>query len=306
MSAKVRARPPRIKADGVYIDIRNADKVFWPQLGLTKGDLVNYYVDVAPWLLPHLKGRPFTMEPFPNGVGGRSYFRWEVPSYAPRWVHRWAYHAVTEERVIDMVVIEGLPELVWVADQGCIEMHPWLSRCDDPTHPDLALFDLDPGPGSGLAQCLQVGAWVHAALHRLGLRSYAKTTGHEGLHVLVPIERRYTFEQVRTWVHTFSLSLAADHPKEVTLDKALEHRKGRVLIDYSQNALGKSVVSAYSVRATPEATVSMPLTWQEVARGRIRPLDFTVLTVPERLRSVGDLLAPLAKGQALPDLKGPW
>ncbi len=303
MSARARTRPPRIKADGVDIEIRNADKVFWPQLGLTKGDLVNYYTEVAPWLLPHLKGRPFTMKPYPDGAAGRSYFRWEIPAYAPRWVHRWTYHAVTEERVIDMVVIEGLAELVWVADQGCIEMHPWLSRCDDPAHPDLALFDLDAGPGSGFAQCLQVAAWMHAALERLGVRSYAKTTGHEGLHVLVPIERRYTFEAVRAWVHAFGLSLEAEHPKDVTLDKALERRQSRVLIDYSQNALGKSAVSPYSARATPEATVSTPLTWQEVEGGRVRPLDFTVLTLPARLRAVGDLMAPLARGQMLPDLK---
>lgn len=291
-----------VRADAHEIALHHTAKVFWPQLGLTKGDLIDYYRQVAPYLLPHLKGRPFIMHPFPNGVGGRSFYRWEVPAYAPAWVHRWPYRARTEERVIDMVVIEGLPELIWVVDQACIEMHPWLSRVDDPEHPDRVVFDLDPGPGAGFAACLRVAGQLYAALAERGTRCYAKTSGGKGVHVLLPVARRYTFRQVRDWVKGMARLLAERYPGEITADKALAKRQGKVLVDYSQNGLGKSIASAYSARANPAATVSTPLTWEEVAAGTLRPEDFTLLTVPARLQEMGDLLAPLARAQDLPPL----
>jgi bifunctional non-homologous end joining protein LigD len=289
--------------DGRTLLLHHTDKVFWPDLGLTKADLINYYLEVSPYLLPLLKGRPFIMRPFPDGVGGRSYYRWEIPDYAPPWLHRWLYAAKTEERVIDMLVVEGLPELVWLANQAVIEMHPWLSRTDDPMHPDLIVFDLDPGPEAGFAAALEVAARLHALLDELGLRSHAKTSGKKGMHVLVPVERRYTFQDVRAWVQGVARRLATAHPGEVTTDKALEKRRGKVLIDYSQNGLGKSIASAYSVRASPGATVSTPLTPRELAAGKVRPGDFTMLTVPARLQEVGDLLARLREGQELPEVE---
>ena len=291
-----------MEVEGRHIPIRHLDKPFWPQLGLTKGDLVNYYVEMAPYVLPHLRGRPFIMKPYPEGVGGRSFYRWALPSYAPPWLHRWRYRASTEERTIEMLVVDGLPELVWVAGQACIELHPWLSRIDDPTHPDLAFFDLDPGPGVDLGGCLAVAVWLHDMLERRGVRCYAKTSGRRGLHVLVPIERRYTFRQAREWVRTAAQALAAEHPDHITLDKSLAARRNRVLIDYAQNGLGKSMVAPYSARATPQATVSAPLTWAEVAGGRVRAEDFTLLTMPQRAKAMGDLLAPMARGQELPAL----
>ena len=294
----------RVEVDGKTLELHHTDKVFWPDLGLTKADLINYYLEVSPYLLPLLQGRPFIMRSFPNGIGGRSYYRWDLPDYAPAWLHRWPYEAKTGERVIDMLVIEGLPELVWVANQAAIEMHPWLSRTDDPTHPDLVVFDLDPGPGLDFAGVLRVAAWLHDLLDELGLRGYPKTSGKEGLHVLVPVERRYTFREVRAWVQQVGRRLATAHPDAVTTDKALARRKGRVLVDYSQNGLGKSIASAYSARATPNAAVSTPLTWREVTAGKVRPGDFTLLTMPKRLRKVGDLLARLVEGQKLPALEG--
>lgn len=291
-----------MEVEGKRIPIRHLDKPFWPELGLTKGDLVNYYVEMAPYVLPHLRGRPFIMKPFPEGAGGRSFYRWALPAYAPPWLHRWRYQASTEERTIEMLVVEGLPELVWAAGQACIELHPWLSRSDDPAHPDLLLFDLDPGPGAGFPECLAVAGWLHHLLEQRGLRSYAKTSGRDGVHVLVPVERRYTFRQAREWVRAAAEALAAEHPGRITLDKSLGARRGRVLIDYAQNGLGKSMVAPYSVRATPQATVSAPLTWAEVARGRVRPEQFTLLTMPQRAKAMGDLLAALSEGQSLPEL----
>ncbi len=294
-----------IVVEGQHVRLHNLHKVFWPDLGLTKADLVNYYLQVSPYLLPYLKGRPFIMKPYPDGAPGRSYYRWEIPDYAPAWVHRWRYQPRTEERTIDMVVVEGLADLVWVVNQACIEMHPWLSRRDDPLHPDLALLDLDPGPGASFTDALRVAVWLHELLERTGTRSYAKTSGRKGVHVLVPVERRYSFREVRDWARAVAGRLADEHPDLVTGARTAEARRGRVLVDYAQNGLGKSIASAYSVRATREATVSAPLTWDEVEQGQVRPEHFTLLTVPERLRGVGDLLAPLAEGQLLPDMGAP-
>ncbi len=299
MTVAVSEYQTEIEVEGRTIALHNLDKVFWPQLGLTKADLINYYIGVAPYLLPYLQGRPFIMKPFPDGAAGRSYYRWEIPDYAPEWLRRWPYRTRTG-RVIEMLVIAGLPELIWAANQACLEMHPWLSRTDEPEYPDQVVFDLDPGPGAGFVACLDVALWLHEALDRLGLRSYAKATGRHGLHVLVPSDRRHTFREVRAWVQSVANSLAADHPGEVTVDKSLAVRNGKVLIDYSQNGLGKSIAAPYSARATPGATVSTPLTWREVAARRVRPADFTLLTAPQRVRRMGDLLAPLLEGQALP------
>ena len=292
--------PLHLHVAGRDLEISHPNKAFWPRLGLTKGDLVRYYQQVSRYLLPRLKDRPFVMKPYPEGAGGPSYYRWEIPSYAPSWVHRWPYEARTEERRIEMIVIEDLADLLWVAGQACIELHPWLSRRDDPEHPDLALFDLDPGPGAGFEGALQVGAHLREDLERRGLRCYAKTSGGKGLHVLVPVARRYLFREVRAWVRRVAAELQALHPHEVTTNKVLTARRSKVLVDYAQNGLGKSVAAAYSARATPLATVSAPLTWAEVAHGKVRPNDFTLLTMPKRLEKVGDLLAGIEKGQELP------
>lgn len=291
-----------IVVEGQHVRLHNLHKVFWPDLGLTKADLLNYYLQVSPYLLPYLKGRPFIMKPFPDGASGRSYYRWEIPDYAPTWVHRWRYEARTEERTIDMVVVDGLADLVWVVNQACIEMHPWLSRRDDPLHPDVVLLDLDPGPGTTFTDALEVAARLHKLLERAGMRSYAKTSGRKGVHVLVPVERRYSFREVRDWVKAVARRLADEHPHLVTAARAAEARRGRVLVDYAQNGLGKSVASPYSARATRGATVSTPLTWTEVEQAQVRPEQFTLLNVPERLRAVGDLLAPLGERQLLPDV----
>ncbi len=288
----------QVNVDVTLVSLHHQDKVFWPDLGLTKADMVHYYIAVSPYLLPHLRKRPFIMKPFPDGVTGASYFRWQVPESAPAWLHRWRYE--TPQRSIDMLIIDALPDLVWAADEACIELHTWLARADRPTLPDLAVFDLDPGPEVGFPACLEVARHLHRALEQTGVRAYAKTTGRHGLHVLVPLERRYTFPQVRAWVEGVARQVSAERPELITLDKSLAARDGRVLIDYSQNGHAKSIVAPYSLRAVPEATVSTPLTWEEVSAGRVRPTDWTMLTVLPRLQKVGDLLAPLLEPQMLP------
>lgn len=286
MRAAAPAKPERVK-------ITNPDKVFWPDEGYTKGDLVDYYTRMAPVLLPHLRDRPFVMRQFPNGIQGKSFYRWQVPGHAPEWLERWRYSLQTEDREIELLVVDDLPELTWVANQGVIEIHPWLSRKDRPDRPDRAVFDLDPGEGRAFADCLRVALWVREALEKHGLSGHPKTSGGKGVHVFVALERRRDFDAVRGWVRRVCEELVGQHPSDITIDKAKPARRGKVLIDYSQNAIGKSTVTAYSVRAKPGAPVSMPLTWDEVARARVRPQDFTLRTAPQRLQRLGDLFGDM-------------
>lgn len=271
------------------VEITRPDKEFWPGEGITKKDLADYYVRVAPVLLPHLQDRPFVMRAFPNGIHGKSFYRWQVPDHAPEWMERWRYALQSEDRTIELLVVDDLPELIWVVNQGVIEMHPWLSRKDRPGRPDRAVFDLDPGEGRSFVDCLSVALWIRDRLERQGLPAYPKTSGGKGVHVFVPIERRREFDAVREWVKGLCQQLAAEHPDAITTDKSKTARRGKVLTDYSQNAIGKSTVMAYSVRAKPGAPVSMPLTWDEVEAGKVRPGDFTLRTAPERLDRLGDL-----------------
>ena len=185
--------------------------------------------------------------------------------------------------------------LIWLVNQGVIEMHPWLATTRHPDHPTWMLLDLDPGRGVAFDRILHVAKVIGKALEALGLGGMPKTTGKRGVHLFVAIERRHTFDEVRAWLKVFLTRLAASHPNVLTLDKRLAERGGKVLVDYSQNAAGKSIAAPYGVRALPGASVSTPLTWREVAAGRVRPVDFTVRTVPDRLRRHGDLFAPLLR-----------
>ena len=280
---------------GREVRVTNLDKVFWPEQGITKGDLLRYYREIAPKLLPFMQDRPFIMRAWPNGITGKSFYRWRVPAHAPDWLERFEYHLQTSNRTAEMAVVDDPPELTWIVNQGTIEMHPWTATRDDPERPTLLFFDLDPVEDVPFERVLEVGAWIGEAMDEMGVLSFPKTSGGDGLHVFVPIERGPSFEQVRQWIGSFIEYLDARHPGAVTADKRLAARGGKVLIDYSQNAVGKSIVAPYSVRARPGAPVSTPLTWDEVREGRVRPGEFTLTTIPERLADRGDLFADLLR-----------
>lgn len=285
------------------VEVTHLDKMFWPDSGLTKGDLLRYYRTVAPALLPYLRDRPFIMRAWPDGVRGESFYRWRLPPYAPEWLGRFRYRVHSTRRIAEMAVVGDAAALAWVVNQGVIEMHPWPATTQDPEHPTWMVFDLDPGRDVAFRQILHVAGLINTALEALHLSAVPKTTGKRGVHLFVAIERRYTFDEVRAWLKAFLGRLSASHPDELTLEKRFAERGGKVLADYSQNAAGKSIAAPYSVRALPGATVSTPLTWREVAGGRVRPADFTLRTVPARLRRHGDLLAPvLSKPRRLPPL----
>jgi bifunctional non-homologous end joining protein LigD len=288
---------------GREVVVSNLDKLFWPEQGLTKGDLLEFYRDIAPTLLPYLQDRPLIMRVWPDGIGGKNFYRWRVPSHAPKWLSRFVYQLQTAQRTAEMPVVDDPAELIWMVNQGVIEMHPWVATREHPEQPTWMFFDLDPVASVSFERVLEVANWIGEMLEALGLVGFPKTSGGDGLHIFVPLAPLYSFEQVRVWLGSFIEQLERRHVGAVTSDKRLAAREGKVLIDYSQNAMGKSIVAPYSVRAKPGATVSTPLRWEEVRERKLKPSDFTIRTVRGRLIKDGDLfIAILERTQQLPSL----
>jgi bifunctional non-homologous end joining protein LigD len=283
---------------GLDAIVTNPRKVLWPDAGLTKLDLIRYYQAVAPVILPHLRDRPLVMRPFPNGIQGRSYYRQTLPKTAPPWMPRWEHVPHPGAAANQMPLAQDVAALTWLANQAAIEMHPWLSRIDQPEQPDVVVFDLDVLDGTLFPRALDAALRVREAVEADGLASFVKTSGGDGVHVYIPIRRGPTFEQTRHWALQLAEGLRAATPELFTTESQIEGRERLVLIDYAQNAMGKTTVAAYSVRPRPGATVSMPLTWDEVEAGRVRPADFTIRTAPRRLDERGDLFAPVLHGTA--------
>ena len=282
--------------------VTNPEKPLWPDEGITKLELIRYYQAVAPVILPHLRDRPLVMRPFPNGIGGRSYYRQTLPRTAPAWMPRWEHVPHPGAEPNQMPLARDAAALTWLANQAAIEMHPWLSRIDRPEHPDFVVFDLDVLDAALFPRALEAALRVREAVAAQGLACYAKTSGGDGVHVYIPIRRGPSFERTRAWALRLAEGLRAAAPDLFTTESQIAGRERLVLIDYAQNAMGKTTVAAYSVRPRPGATVSMPLAWDEVERGAVRPGDFTLRTAPPRIAERGDLFAPVLQGtEALPD-----
>jgi bifunctional non-homologous end joining protein LigD len=281
-----------LTAEGGPVRLTNLQKIFWPRLKLTKRDLLQYYLDVSPWLLPHLKNRAMVMKRYPNGISGEFFFMKRAPSPRPPSISVCSieHHS---GNVIDFPMINHLSSLLWVVNLGCVDLNPWYARCDDVDRPDYLHFDLDPTKGATFDQVLETALIVREALASLKIKSYAKTTGSRGIHVYVPIVRGPSQKQVWAFAKDFSKEIALRNPRIITAEYRIAKRPAkRVLADYNQNAWNRTLASVYSVRPKPEATVSTPLTWEEVERG-VRMADFTMLNVPQRLRKIGDLWKPL-------------
>jgi bifunctional non-homologous end joining protein LigD len=279
------------------VTLTNLQKVFWPKLGVTKGDLIRYYVDVAPVLLPHLRDRAMVMRRYPDGAEGASFFMKQAPRLRPDWLALCPI-AHSGGRIVEFPMVQDLPSLLWVVNLGCIDLNQWYARCDDVDRPDYLHFDLDPGPGVAFAQVREAALALHEMLAALRMTSLAKTTGSRGMHVYVPIVRGPTQRQVWEVGKAIAQTLAARHPRLVTAEYAVARRPaGRVLADYNQNAWGRTLASVYSVRPSPRAAVSMPVTWREVARG-VAIDDFRIDNAPARIRRRGDLWAPLLAPRA--------
>jgi bifunctional non-homologous end joining protein LigD len=286
--------PTELRRGRRVLKVSNLDKVFFPDDGITKGDLLAYYRDVAPVLVPHLKDRPFTMKRYPDGIEGGFFFQKDAPTHMPDWIPRRKFEASTRDRPprrrkIDFALVNDELALLWTVNMGCIDMNTWYSRVDRPDRPDWVLFDLDPSPDVGFAETVEVALLLKEALDGLGLESFPKTSGSEGMHVLVPIDRRSTYGDTREFAEIVARAIARTNRGLATTEWTKAKRRG-VLIDANQNGEGKTIASVYSVRPKPGAPVSTPLRWDEVNE-RLNPSIYTLEVVLDRVARHGDLFA---------------
>jgi len=281
-----------LTVDGRDVRLTNLRKPFWPELGITKGALIQYYADVARVLLPHIRDRAMVMRRYPNGAAGASFFMKEAPSPRPPWIRICAIdHG--DGKVVNFPVIDDRASLLWLINLGCIDLNQWYARCDDVHRPDYLHFDLDPGEGTTFEQASECGLIVRDALTTLGMKPYVKTTGSRGLHVYVALKRGPLQDVVHTFAKALATELASRNPKLMTVGYRVAARpKGRVVVDYKQNAWGQTLASIYSVRPKPRAMVSTPVTWKELEKG-VRLEDFRIDNVRQRITKLGDLWKPL-------------
>jgi len=286
---------------GREVRLTNLRKLFWPALGITKGALIQYYADVASVLLPHIADRAMVMKRYPHGAAGPFFFMKRAPVPRPAWVRTCAI-AHDSGNVIDFPVIDDVPSLLWVINLGCIDLNQWYAKCDDVDRPDYVHFDLDPGDGATFDQVRECALIVRDALDALRMKPLVKTSGSKGLHVYVPIVRGPVQKDVWTFAKALAVELAARNAALMTSEYRVAKRpRGRVLVDYNQNAWGRTLASIYSVRPRPEATVSTPLAWKEVAGG-VKIEDFRLDNVRGRIARLGDLWKPLVAAKGRTDL----
>ena len=295
------ATTPQIPKDANEVDLRagrrtvrltNLDKVFWPRAGLTKRDLLQYYADVSPLLLPHLRDRAMVMKRYPNGIRGKWFFMKRAPSPRPEWIETCEIMHKSRN-LIAFPMVQDLASLLWVVNLGCIDLNPWYGRCDDTNRPDYLVFDLDPGKAAPFERVLETALVLRRALEELGMRPLVKISGSEGLHLYVPIVRGPVQKAVWGFAKRLAKNLERRHPELITAEFLVANRpRGRVLVDYNQNAWGRTLASVYSVRPTEAAGASAPVTWEEVERG-FEITDFRLANLPGRLRRLGDLWKPL-------------
>jgi bifunctional non-homologous end joining protein LigD len=297
------ARRVSVEVEGRELSLSNLNKVMYPAVGFTKGQVIDYYTRIAPALLPHLRDRPLTLKRYPNGVDEGHFFEKQCPSHRPDWVR--SEPVVLSSKTIGFCICDDLPTLVWLANLADLELHPSLSKVAQAERPTLMAFDLDPGEGTGLVECCEVALILRDALQRLGLECFAKTSGSKGMQVYVPLNVDDVDYDTGTKRLSNALArhLESQHPKLIVSSQRKDLRKNRVLIDWSQNDEHKTTVSVYSMRARERPTVSTPLSWDEVEQGDADALVFDTEDVLARIEEHGDLFAPVATlEQRLPDL----
>lgn len=282
----------RLTVGGKEVPLTNLNKLFWEQEKLTKADLLQYYADVSPHLLPHLESRAMVLKRYPDGAAGEFFFQKHAPKSKPKWVPVCEIQHPSAN-LVDFPVINDLAALLWIVNLGCIDMNPWYAKCDDVDRPDYLHFDLDPTPGADFALVRDASLLVRDALASQKIKSYPKTSGSRGIHVYVPIVRGLLQKEVWTFAKALAVTLAQAHPKILTSEYRVAKREPkRVLVDYNQNAWGRTLASVYSVRPKPRATVSAPVTWDEIEQG-IEVEDFRLDNMTQRIADVGDLFKPL-------------
>ncbi len=259
------SKKAELVVEGRALAVSNLDKVLWPKAGFTKGEMIHYYIQIAPALLPHLKDRPLTMKRYPDGVEGEFFYEKNCPGHRPKWVKTAKVWSEPNQRDIDYCLAQDLPTLVWAANLADIELHTSLSRKKNVERPTMMVFDLDPGAPADIVQCCQVGLWLREILQTMNLRSWAKTSGSKGLQIYVPLNTAVTYEQTKGLSHALAEYLEHEHPELVVSKMSKALRKGKVFVDWSQNDQHKTTICVYSLRAREQPTASTPVTWEEVA-----------------------------------------
>ncbi len=303
MSKKV-----EIEVGGKKLTVSNLEKVLYPKAGFTKGQVIDYYIRIAPVLLPHLKNRPITLKRYPEGVEGFFFYEKQCPSHRPAWVKTTEVPSQREAGKIDYCMMNDLPALAWAANLADLELHTFLHRAPAIEKPTALAFDLDPGAPANIVLCCQVALWLRAIFDGLGLQSFAKTSGSKGLQLFVPLNRATTYEKTKAFAHALAERLEREHPEQIVSRMQKTLRKGKVLIDWSQNDEHKTTVNVYSLRAKEQPTVSTPVTWEEVeatAKGSdATQLSFDSEAVLRRVEKQGDLFASVQTlKQTLPSLR---
>jgi bifunctional non-homologous end joining protein LigD len=297
-----------VDIEGKHLKLSNLDKVLYPEAGFTKGQVIDYFVRVAPALLLHLRGRPLTMKRYPNGVSGQFFYEKNCPEHRPEWVQTARVWSSGNNKWMNYCMAEDLPTLVWAANLADLELHTSLSLGKDILRPTFLAFDLDPGPPANIVQCCQVGIWVRDIFERLGLKCFPKTSGSKGMQVYVPLNTAVTYDQTKAFAHELARLLERQNPKLVVSDMKKALRVGKVFVDWSQNDDHKTTICVYSLRARERPTVSTPLKWEEVEaclkKGDPTLLVFESDRVLERVKKFGDLFEPVLKlKQKLPKVE---
>lgn len=296
-----------IAVQGRHLKLSNLEKVLYPAVGFTKQQVIDYYVRIAPAILPHLKGRPLTRKRYPDGVEAQPFFEKNAPMHRPDWVKTAPIWSEGNHRTVHYVLANDMATLVWLANLAALELHPSLSRAEDITCPTEMVFDLDPGPPADIVQCCQVGLWLRQIFDHLGLESFPKTSGSKGLQLYVPLNTPTTYDATKLFSHALAQLLEHDHPGQVVSEMNKQARTGKVFVDWSQNDEHKTTIAVYSLRAKEHPTVSTPVTWAEVERC-LKKKDARLLVVEAgqtvaRFEKMGDLFEPVLKlEQRLPEL----
>jgi bifunctional non-homologous end joining protein LigD len=301
--------PTIVEVEGRKLSLTNLDKVLYPTPGFTKGQVVDYYARIAPVLVPHLAGRPLTMKRYPGGVNDEFFFEKNAPKHRPDWVKTTPVWSEGNNRTMHYLMANDLPTLVWMANLASIELHPSLSLGANLETPTMIVFDLDPGPPANIVQCCQVGIWVREIFEHFGLKAFAKTSGSKGLQIYVPLNTKTSYDETKPFANAMARLLEHEHPGLVVSDMKKALRTNKILVDWSQNDQHKTTISVYSLRAREQATVSTPVTWEEVEKA-LKKKDANLLVfeskdVLARVEKMGDLFAEVQTlKQKLPKLSG--
>src|SRR5213594_3292413 len=287
----------QLVVEGKKLAVSNLNKVLYPKAGFTKGQVIDYYIRIAPLLLPHLKDRPLTMKRYPDGVEGEFFYEKNCPSHRPKWVKTAKVWSEGNNRTMNYCLAQDLPTLVWAANLADLELHTSLAKKNDFARPTMMVFDLDPGAPADIVQCCQVGIWLRDLLAKMKLKSFAKTSGSKGLQVYVPLNTPVTYDDTKGLSRSLAQHLESEHPDLVTSNMSKAVRKGKVFVDWSQNDEHKTTICVYSLRAKEEPTVSTPVTWSEVEnclkKKRAELLKFRFDQTLARVEKQGDLFEPV-------------